>query len=65
MNTNRNDILTREHTAFPSFQAMLDAAGGYSPTLRPDIHPDLAELANAYDAAQTERGDSRRVYRGN
>jgi hypothetical protein len=61
--TSRADSLTQTHTAFESFQAMLNAKG-YRPTLRPDIHPDLAELADLYDQAQAQRGDSRRAFRG-
>jgi hypothetical protein len=64
MQTNRANELTTKHTAFKNFSRMLNAAGGYSPTLRPDIDPELAELADLYDAAQSDRNDPRRAYRG-
>jgi hypothetical protein len=65
------DRLTRELTAFESFEAMLSAKGNYRPTLM--CHPDDASgrdgcrhsyLADLYDQAQQERGDPRRAYRG-
>lgn len=67
------DNLTLELTAWSSFDAMLDAAD-YRPTLlvRP-YNRSSAEirraartevLADAYDAAQADRGDPRRAYRG-
>lgn len=68
---NLADKLTRELTAFRSFDEMLTAPGNYRPTLM--CHPDdfssrdgcrLMYLADLYDAAQRERGDPRRAYRG-
>ena len=72
------DALTRRWTAFPSFACLL--AGGqqdgqpvttsYWPSLYPgrsSTPVEVAEvraLADAYDAAQAERGDSRRACRG-
>ena len=67
------DNLTRDLTAWSSFDAMLDAVA-YRPTLavRP-YNRSSAEirraartevLADAYDAAQAARGDPRRAYRG-
>lgn len=63
------DQLTKRHTmnGYSSFQEMLDAEGGHRP------HFDLAHgdekrkaevkvLAERYDAAQAERGDSRRAH---
>ncbi len=68
------DALTRRLTAWPSFDDMLDAGGGYRPTLhtRPcnRSHDEIRRaaltevLADAYDAAQAARGDRRRAYRG-
>ncbi len=58
--------ITRRWTAFPSFAALLDAEGGYRPSLG---CPDTAKvgalrvLADAYDASQAERGDPRRAMR--
>lgn len=68
------DPLTRDLTGFVSFDAMINAAGDYRPTMR--VRPcsrssaeirraaRTAILADAYDAAQAERGDARRAYRG-
>lgn len=57
------DALTVALTAFPSFRGMLDSHPSYRPTLRPDLDPRYADLADAYDAAQAERGDPRRAHR--
>ena len=57
------DELVREVSGFASFQDLLDAKGGYEPTMRISENPRLAELADAYDTAQAERGDDRRAYR--
>lgn len=58
--------LTRELTAFDSFEDMLNADGGFRPTLlilRPqDWRYEI--LADEYDAEQTRRHDPRRAYRG-
>jgi len=59
------DTLTRDLTAFESFQAMLDTAPTYRPTLLPRYGRSYLDLADAYDAAQAARGDARRAYRGN
>ena len=65
----RADELTKKHTAFADFSDMLNALGNYRPSLyikrKPLVHQhELRELADAYDAAQAERGDDRRAYRG-
>lgn len=66
----RADELTRDLTAFQSFQALLDAPGGYRPSIwtkrrtggeTPGRKKDLADL---YDQAQEARGDVRRAFRG-
>ena len=58
--------ITRKVSAFASFRDLLDADGGYFPSLgsnsRKDV-PQLLILADAYDAAQQERGDARRAFR--
>lgn len=65
----RLNDLTRRHTAFSGFQALLDAPGAYFPSLRTASTPDVAEreeiteLADCYDAAQQHRDDPRRAYR--
>lgn len=65
----RLDALTLHHTAFRSFRDLLEAPGGYCPSLRTesailaDHHRELIKLADAYDAAQAERRDRRRAIR--
>ena len=65
----RASWLTRKHTAFLSFADLLDALGGFYPSLRTqsadrdDDRRELTELADAYDAAQAVRGDHRRALR--
>lgn len=61
--TTKLDALTRELTAFDSFEAMLNAAGNYRPSIYPRDYKHV-ELAEAYDVAQAARGDERRAYRG-
>lgn len=58
-----SDRLTRSLTAFDSFAELLNAAGNYRPTIF-ERDADHRRLADLYDAAQAERGDSRRAYRG-
>lgn len=68
------DNLTRDLTAWLSFDDMLNAEGDYRPSLyvRPcsRSHAEIRRaarteiLADAYDAAQAARGDHRRAYRG-
>ncbi len=58
----RADELTLQETAFPNFDALIDAPGGYRPSL--DVsHDDRLELANTYDAAQARRGNPLRTFR--
>ena len=62
-------IVSRE-TGFKNFKDLLNADGGYRPTIRcndkrfykGDEGVDLTFLADAYDFVQTLRGDSRRVF---
>lgn len=56
--------LTRGLTAFASFGAMLNADGGYRPSIHPWRSLKHALLADAYDDAQEARGDDRRAFRG-
>ena len=62
-----DDALTAKYTAFKSIQEMLDAKGGYFPSLRTESahtgRTEIARLADAYDAYQSARGDPRRAYR--
>lgn len=58
--------LTRSLTAFDSFEGMVQAAGGFRPTLlilRPSDWR-AAFLADEYDREQAQRNDPRRAYRG-
>lgn len=58
--------LTRAHTAFGSFRQLVDAPGGYSPSLicsAPEHGADRSELADSYDTIQQRRGDPRRACR--
>lgn len=57
----RLDGLTRQLTAFDSFPRLLRAHGDYRPTLR---GAGSKWLADAYDRAQVERGDTRCAFRG-
>ena len=51
--------------AFPTFEALLDAPGGYRPTLRQcKESPAALVVAELYDATQEARGDPRRAFRG-
>jgi hypothetical protein len=58
------DALVRRKSAFESFQALLDAKGGYRPTIMIRDTSDLW-LARAYNDAQAKRGDARRAFTGN
>lgn len=62
--TPRIEQLATSLTVSTSFEALCNAQGGYRPTLRPDLGPEDAELADAYDAYQAARGDVRRAFRG-
>ena len=72
MNANSNptlDLLVKKHSAFLSFDDLLDAGGRYRPSLyvRGKSATDAREIraiADAYDFAQQARGDTRRAYRG-
>jgi hypothetical protein len=57
------DRLCRQHTAFPTFLALLTAAAGYRPSIRLDLlGRDGAVLARAYDRQQAAWGDPRRAF---
>lgn len=56
------DQLIARRTGFSSLNDMLNARGGYRPSC--DVSdPDMHMIANAYDVAQTARGDERRAFR--
>lgn len=58
--------LTAELTAFKTFDALINAEGGYRPTIlvRGRGAWKFEALAEAYDQAQRGRGDARRAHRG-
>ncbi len=57
------DRLCRQHTAFPTFLALLTAAAAYRPSIRLDLlGRDGAVLAGAYDRQQAAWGDPRRAF---
>lgn len=66
------DDIVVTFTAFDSFLSLLNAAGGYRPTIRcyddrvhaPWERAALELLADAYDQTMERRGDERRAYRG-
>ncbi len=66
------DNLTRELTiSFDTFEDLANDCGridevgnGYVPTLRADLDPRAAILADAYDAYQAARGSAKRAFRG-
>jgi len=67
-NLDHLDHATRVVTAFRSFDNLLNARGGYRPSL--NVHHVTLngcnlgnQLACAYDAAQAARGDVRRAHR--
>lgn len=51
-------------SAFGSMDTLLDAAGSYFPTLRPDTDWRLLAVADEYDRRQEARGDDRRAFLG-
>lgn len=64
------DKITRTRTGFDGFADMLDAQGGYFPSLHAssrntdqEEREELRTLANLYDRAQAARADNRRAYR--
>lgn len=62
----RLDAISKAQTAFLSFAALLDARGGYRPTINVrdagEAAADMAFLAEQYDLHQERRGDPRRAY---
>ena len=57
------DALTRRHTVFTGFVALLTAAKGYRPSIRLDLlERDGLVLALTYDRQQAAWGDPRRAF---
>lgn len=62
IDTTELDVIVRNLSAFKSFAELLNAEGGYFPSI--DVSkPEGLALAVAYDGAQIARGDARRAYR--
>jgi hypothetical protein len=64
--TNRLDAICIVHTAFRTFADLLNAEGGYRPTINlrdaGDAAGAMALLAVQYDQQQAQRGDPRRAH---
>ena len=59
------DAAAAELTRFASLAELCDACtGGYRLTLRADLDPRFAAIADAFDAEMARRGDPRRAFRG-
>ncbi len=57
------DTLVARHTAFPTFLALLTAAGGFHPSIRLDLlGRDGLALTRTYDRQQAAWGDPRRAF---
>ncbi|WP_408903286.1 hypothetical protein [Methylobacterium radiotolerans] len=57
------DWIVGEVSPSATFEALLQAENGYYPTMRIDLDWRMLPLADAYDAAQEQRGDRRRAFR--
>jgi hypothetical protein len=57
------DWIVGEVSPSVTFEALLQADSGYYPTMRIDLDWRMLPLADAYDAAQEQRGDRRRAFR--
>jgi len=58
-----DDELAVAYTAFESMDALLNANGGYFPSLNTSACDSIGRLADAYDAYQHARNDPRRAHR--
>ena len=61
-----NDLV-KKHTAFESMNQMINAKGGYRPSLRTQStngqeQKELIIIAECYNAIQEAKGDSRRAF---
>jgi len=57
-----HDALVAKWTAFPTMEQMLNAKGGYRPSLYV-FRREVKIIANEYDRLQEARGDTRRAFR--
>ncbi len=62
------DELTAKYTSFENMKSLLNAEGGYRPSIQVNStegqeHFDLWVLAQTYDLEQKLRGDERRAFR--
>ena len=57
-----NELVHIHACAFRDFEALVNAKGGYRPSLDISV-AGIAELADIYDAYQAERGDGRVAFR--
>lgn len=57
-----NDQLAAKHTAFDSMDSLINAPGGYAPSLNVG-HKEIRLLADQYDFIQSGLGDPRRAFR--
>lgn len=63
------DRITHNHTAFATFHDLVNAAGGYRPSIyiagkSKQAKRELVYLTIEYNSFQEKRGDKRRVYCG-
>ena len=56
------DTLTAKHTAFSCFRDLIEAKGGYFPSLNV-ANPERLLIADTYDVCQAKLGDPRRICR--
>jgi hypothetical protein len=56
------DALVKKNTGFATMDEMLNAQGGYFPSLYV-FRPELKIIADEYDRLQEARGDNRRAFR--
>lgn len=62
--TTRIDAAIAELTRFANLAELCDACtGGYRPTLRADLDPRFADIADAFDAEMARRGRPERAVR--
>lgn len=58
------DEIVKLETAFECMDDLVNAKGGYFPSLW-CVSPRILAIADAYDLIQAQRGDPRRAFRSN